>query len=77
MASALSEINDIRPESARYAEIDLCAWYAMQVPGTGTKCCWVPEVRYLWSGSEEKALSRWITKMFLNLGVQYKVGTFL
>ena len=77
MASTISEITDIFPESDRYAEKALCDWYAMHDPGAGTKRCWVPEVMYLGSGSEEKALSRCITKMFRNLGAQYIVVTFL
>ena len=77
MAYNLSEISDIHHKSDRYSDKALCAWYAMHAPGAGTKRCWVPEVRYLGSGSEDKALSRCITKMFRNLGVHYKVGTSL
>ena len=77
MAYNLSEISDIHHKSDRYSDKALCAWYAMYAPGAGTKRCWVPEVRYLGSGSEDKALSRCITKMFRNLGAQYTVGTFL
>ena len=58
MASTLYEINDIFPESDKYNEKDICAWYEIYAPGAGTKRCCVPEVRYLCSGSEEKALRR-------------------
>ena len=77
MASSLSEITDICPESDRYMEKSLCTWYDMHDPGAGYKCYWVTEVRYLGSGSEEKALRRWIANLFLNMGAQYKVETFL
>ena len=43
----------------------------------GTKRCWVPEVGYLGLVSEEKALSRWIAKMFRNMRAQYTVGILL
>ena len=49
MDSAHSEIIDICPESARYAEKSLFTLYAIHAPGAGTKCCWVPEVSYLGS----------------------------
>ena len=70
MPLALSETTDIRPKFARYIGKALFAWYAMHALGAGEKCCWVPEVIYLGSGSEEKALSIWIAGMFLNLGLQ-------
>ena len=47
MASALLVITQIRPESARYVEKDMCGWYTMHAPGAGMKCCCVPEVGYL------------------------------
>ena len=50
MASALSEIADIRYKSSRNADKALCGWYAMQTPGAGMKCCCVPEVRYFGYG---------------------------
>ena len=77
MASYLSAIYENRPKSDRYAEKAMCGWYAMHAMGTGAKRCWVPELSYLWSGSEEKYLRRWIASMFLNLGAQYIVGTLL
>ena len=40
----------------------------MHAPGDGTKRCCIPEVRYLGSGSEEKVMSGWIARVFLNLG---------
>ena len=77
MASTLSEITYICSVSDRYAEKALCAWYSMHAPEAGMKRCWVPEVRYLGSESEEKALSRCIPKMFWNMGAQYTAGNFL
>ena len=77
MASALSEITDIYPESDRYAEKALCDWYDMHAPGSGTKRCWVPKLSYFGSESEEKAISRFIVKMFQNMEAKYIVGTFL
>ena len=44
-------------------------WYAIHAPGAGTKRCCIPEVIYFSSWSEEKAMSRWIARMFINLGV--------
>ena len=70
IVSALSEMTEILPESARYAEKSLWGWYAIHSLRAGTKRFCVPAVRYLGSGSEEKALSRWIARMFLNLGEQ-------
>ena len=52
MASNISEITDIRPEYGRYADKALCAWCTMNDLGAGEKCCCVPEVSYLGSGSE-------------------------
>ena len=71
------EITEIRSESNRHAENNLWVWYDMQSPGDVTKRRFVPEVMYLGSGSEEKALRRWIARIFQNLGSQYTVGTFL
>ena len=52
MASTISAITDIRPESDNYNNKALCDFYAMHAPGTGTNQCCVPEVIYLSSGSE-------------------------
>ena len=49
----------------------------MHSPGDGTKRCCFPEVRYLSSELEEKALRRWIARMFQNLVAQYMMGNFL
>ena len=49
----------------------------MQAPVSGTQCCCIPEVIYLGSGLEEKALRRWIIIIFRNLGAQYTVWTFM
>ena len=70
MASTLSTISEILPESAKYAEKALWGWYPIQDPGAGTKRCYIPEVRDLSSGSKDKALSIWISRIFLNLGAQ-------
>ena len=67
MASSLSEITDICPESDRYMEKSLCTWYDMHDPGAGYKCYWVTEVRYLGSGSEDKALRRWTERRLRNM----------
>ena len=77
MNSYLSASNDIFSESGRYAEKNLGAWYAMHATGAGTKRFGLPTVRYLGSGSYEKALSICISKTFWNLVAQYTVGTFL
>ena len=77
MAFDISSITDIHTEAAIYVEKVLCAWCDMHAPGAGVKHCWVPNVRYLGSGSEDKALSRCISKMFWNMGAQYTAGNFL
>ena len=71
MASAISAITDIRPESDIYAYKCLCSWYAMHAPDTGTKHCWLPEVRYLGSVSEEKALSICTALPYSKISWQY------
>ena len=70
ITSALSAMTEILLESARYSEKAMWGWYAIHTPGSGKKRCCVSAVRYLSSGSEEKALSRWIARMFLTLGWQ-------
>ena len=52
VASALSKIDEIRPDSSIYAEKDLWGWYDMQAPGDGKKLCCFHKVSYLWSGSD-------------------------
>ena len=64
MASTIYESTDIHPESIKYSDKALCAYYEMHAPGARTKRCCLPEVRYLGSGSEEKALRIWITRIF-------------
>ena len=48
--------SEICPESDRYMENALWGWQGMKDPGDITKHCWVPEVRYMGSESEGKAL---------------------
>ena len=77
MASYISAINYIHPQYARYAYKTIWGCYSMQATGAGAKRCFVPEVRYMWSGLDEKALRRWVTSIFRNLGAHYTVRTFL
>ena len=58
IASAISVITEILPESVRYAEKYLWVWYAIHAPRAGTKCFCIPAVRYFSLGSEKKALIR-------------------
>ena len=58
MISTLLDITEILPDSSRYAKKTLCGWYMRQAPGSGMNGFWVPEVRYFYSGSEEKSLRR-------------------
>ena len=51
-----SEMTEIFPESAKYAEKADFGFYIKQAPGDGTKRCWKPAVRYLESGSKESSL---------------------
>ena len=77
IASDVSAMTEILTEYSRYADMALCGWYAIHAPGAGTKRCCAPDMRYLSLGYEEKAPSRWIARMLLNLRAQYTVGTFL
>ena len=51
-----SEMTEIFPESAKYAEKADFGFYIKQAPGDGTKRFWKPAVRYLESGSKESSL---------------------
>ena len=42
MASNISSITEIRPESAKYSDNALWAWYAINAPGSGGKRCCIP-----------------------------------
>ena len=72
-----SEMTEIFPESAKYAEKADCSFYTKQAPGDGTKRFWKPAMRYLESGSKESALRRCNARVLRYLGAHYIIGTCL
>ena len=71
-----SNITDILPEPAKYADKAQWCWSTSQAPGAGKNIYWQPDVGYLESVSDERELRRCTARVLRYLGAQYIVGTF-